>query len=116
MLFVLSTGVSGNLKKVAVFSEDQTTLLPAVGTVVTMEVSCVRSPSHFYAVLPWGPHSVEEVASNSEGLQEIFAGAIVALVKLQCPCLLGIYFQDTHEMISVWICVRMHFHRKIRCT
>ena len=63
--------MSGNLKKVCVFDEDQSDLLPAEGAVVSVEISCVRNPSHFYVILPWGPFTIQEVASNSAGTRAI---------------------------------------------
>ncbi|XP_076469235.1 tudor and KH domain-containing protein homolog [Babylonia areolata] len=67
-------GVSGNLTKVTVFDEDQADLLPAVGAVVTVEVSCITSPSHFYVTLPWGPFSIQEVTSETQGVKGYVSG------------------------------------------
>ena len=68
LLYFCVIGVSGSMKKVSVFDEDQSKMLPAEGAVVMVDVSCVRSPTHFYVVLPWGPFTVEEVTDNTKGI------------------------------------------------
>ncbi|KAK7443839.1 hypothetical protein BaRGS_00040441 [Batillaria attramentaria] len=59
--------MSGNLKQVLVFDEDQSSILPAEGESVAVEVSSVRTPSHFYVTLPWGSLTIPQVTSMSSG-------------------------------------------------
>lgn len=82
--------MSGNLKKVAVFDEDQSNLLPAEGTVVTVEISCVRNPAHFYVILPWGPFTIQEVASNSAG-----TSCFCVLVSVMLFMFFGLLFKSS---------------------
>ncbi|XP_070191682.1 uncharacterized protein [Littorina saxatilis] len=64
------TDVSGNLKQVCVYDEDQSELLPLEGSLVSVEVSCVRNPTHFYVTLPWGPLSIQQVSHNGPEVME----------------------------------------------
>lgn len=65
--------VSGNLKPVTVFDEDQDAVLPPEGSVVAVTVTSILSPHHFYVNLPWGPHSIQAVTANSPEVETFLA-------------------------------------------
>lgn len=64
--------MSGNLRQVLVYNEDQSEILPKAGTYVIVEVSTVLNPNHFYVLLPWGPHTVKEVKEETKGATVFF--------------------------------------------